>query len=126
MPLRPCLDCGRPTTGSRCRTHQRAHEGQRGSTSARGYGPEWRVLRAEAIRLHPYCSVPGCRDTDLTVDHIDPASKGRTGLTLADVQVLCRSHNSSKGNRPPGGRGSSKAGRLQDPVTGQNTKVSLR
>ena len=34
---------------------------------------------------------------DLTVDHIDPATKGRADLTLADVQVLCRSHNSSKG-----------------------------
>jgi 5-methylcytosine-specific restriction endonuclease McrA len=54
-------------------------------------------ISEEARRLHPYCAVPGCTSTDLTVDHVDPRTRGKHGLTLADVQVLCRFHNSSKG-----------------------------
>jgi hypothetical protein len=54
------------------------------------------ALRAGA-NLHPYCSVPGCTSADLTVDHIDSRTRGKPGLTLADVQVLCRFHNSQKG-----------------------------
>jgi 5-methylcytosine-specific restriction enzyme A len=98
-PLRPCLDCGRPTTGNRCPAHQREHERKRGTAAERGYGPAWRRLAAQAIRAQPWCSVPGCRSADLTVDHRDPSTKGRSDLTLSDVQVLCRSHNSSKGRR---------------------------
>ena len=62
----------------------------------RGYGPAWRQLAALAIKTQPFCSICG-RTKDLTVDHRDPSAKGRNDLTLADVDVLCRSHNSSKG-----------------------------
>lgn len=70
---------------------------RRGPTTERGYNREWRKLSEEARRLHPYCAVPGCTSTDLTVDHVDPSTRGKAGLTLANVQVLCRFHNSSKG-----------------------------
>jgi hypothetical protein len=57
----------------------------RGTTNERGYGSDWQRLAAQAKALHPYCAQCGTTD-DLTVDHIDPTK--RTGLTLADVQVL--------------------------------------
>ena len=49
---------------------------------------------------------PSARGTteDLTVDHRDPNTKGRTDLTLADVDVLCRSCNARKGRRGAGAR----------------------
>jgi 5-methylcytosine-specific restriction endonuclease McrA len=85
-----------PVVG-RCKACERERVRQRGTTSQRGYGRQWRKISEEARRLHPYCAVPGCTSTDLTVDHVDPRTRGKHGLTLADVQVLCRFHNSSKG-----------------------------
>jgi hypothetical protein len=75
----------------------RSFDPARGTTSQRGYGRQWRKLSEQARTLQPYCSVPGCTSTDVTVDHIDPSTRGKPGLTLADVQVLCRFHNASKG-----------------------------
>ena len=49
MPLRPCLDCGRLTSGSRCepcgRAYRQAQERERPSTTARGYGSEHQATR---------------------------------------------------------------------------------
>lgn len=87
----------------RCR-HERARS--RGTTAQRGYGRQWRKLSEQARRIQPYCSVPGCTSSDLTVDHVDPGTRGKPGLTLADVQVLCRFHNSSKGAQSYRAKGS--------------------
>ena len=47
--MRPCLDCGRLSSGSRCEAHARLHsaavERQRPSTTARGYGSEHQATR---------------------------------------------------------------------------------
>ena len=85
-----CPDCKR--------AENRKRRQRKGSTAQRGYGAEWQELAKQAIRRQPWCSVEGCGDTDLTVDHRDPATRGQRGLTLDDVLVLCRSHNSSKGD----------------------------
>ncbi|MFI6609293.1 HNH endonuclease [Streptomyces sp. NPDC050507] len=66
--------------------------------SARGYDALWRRLRATAIAAQPWCS--RCRTTGslanpLTGDHIVPLARGGTNV-LSNVQVLCRSCNSSK------------------------------
>ena len=94
--LRVC-SCGAIVERTPCDGCKRERPRRRGTTSQRGYGAYWRKLSEQARRMQPYCSVPGCTGTDLTVDHIDPATRGQPGLTLADVQVLCRFHNSSKG-----------------------------
>lgn len=48
----------------------------------------------------PYvCSHSECNETtDLTVDHIVPLSRGGTD-ELSNLRFLCRSHNSSKGDK---------------------------
>lgn len=46
MPMRPCLDCRRPTEGRRCTACSRTKEQQRGSTTDRGYGAEHQRERA--------------------------------------------------------------------------------
>jgi 5-methylcytosine-specific restriction enzyme A len=80
-----------------CDRCKRERARRRGTTTQRGYDRHWRKLSEQARRVQPYCSVSGCTSDDLTVDHIDPSTRGKPGLTLADVQVLCRFHNASKG-----------------------------
>ena len=58
-----------------------------------------RKLSDQARTLHPYCSVPGCTSSDLTVDHIDPSTRGKPGLTLADVQQKGAGRYSVEGSR---------------------------
>jgi 5-methylcytosine-specific restriction endonuclease McrA len=71
---------------------------ERAKTAARGYGGAWQRLSLLARRRQPWCSACGSGD-DLTTDHLDPTM--RSGLTLADVVVLCRSCNSrGRGDRP--------------------------
>jgi 5-methylcytosine-specific restriction endonuclease McrA len=93
-----------PVPGGRCpecrREHNQATSRRRGSSTRRGYDTHWQALARRALTLHPVCSTHGCGAThDMTVDHINPATRGQGGLTLADVQVLCRSCNSRKGNK---------------------------
>lgn len=46
------------------------------------------------------CAAPGCSVcSDLTVDHVKPISRGGTD-DLSNLQFMCRSHNSAKGDRP--------------------------
>jgi 5-methylcytosine-specific restriction endonuclease McrA len=93
-----CPSCGTLVSKQgRCPDCKRGADRFRGTTTARGYGRDWQKLATQAKRHQPYCSITGCNSTDLTVDHLDPGTKGKHGLTLNDVQVLCRSHNSSKG-----------------------------
>jgi hypothetical protein len=45
------------------------------------------------------CYFPGCKNTDITMDHIKPLSKDNGLHEDQNVASLCRSHNSSKGKR---------------------------
>lgn len=57
------------------------------------------IVKWLAARDGYKCSEPECRcKTDLEVDHIIPITKGGTN-DLSNFQLLCHSHNSSKGNR---------------------------
>lgn len=96
--MKLCPTCRRVTDTSPCRECKRAANRRRGAPSTRGYGPEWAALSRRARRLQPWCAACGATD-DLTVDHLVPLAQTGTAVrpTLADVQVLCRSCNSSKG-----------------------------
>jgi hypothetical protein len=66
--------------------------------------PEWRLLRKQIIDSHKdICRICGKKITeknDITIDHILPRSKfPKDALEINNMQILCRSCNSSKGNR---------------------------
>lgn len=111
MPVRPCLGlhdrpCGTlSSNGSRCPPCQaelvRRRSAARGGSTAQGYDYRWQQTVAAAIRAQPYCSLcgwPGDSRNPLTGDHIGPKSLGGSN-DPSNVRVLCRSCNSSRGNR---------------------------
>lgn len=61
---------------------------------------EWQSLRKRSLKLKKNtCVLCGSTD-DLSVDHIKPRSKfPLIALEMSNTQILCRSCNSSKGNR---------------------------
>jgi 5-methylcytosine-specific restriction protein A len=69
-----------PRGRGRCARHRR-------TTTQRGYGAQWRRIRAEV--LGPACEICGTA-RDLTVDHITPLSKGGTH-DPRNLRTLCRS-----------------------------------
>ena len=103
-PPRPCLNCRslfNPTVSQRsfCRPCQRIKQ-RKGPGRAYNLG-EYRRNRQILFKNAIYCNecrgmgVPG---DPLTVDHIIPIAKGGTN-DLANLQVLHRSCNSSKGSK---------------------------
>ncbi|MFG3639097.1 HNH endonuclease [Micromonospora sp. NPDC047762] len=108
MAKRPCLDCGALTNRTRCGDCQRPRERARLRDARQrrprpSYAEDKR--RADAVAAHrrergDWC--PGWqrephRATDLTADHVSAVAAG--GAEGGDLQVLCRSCNSRKGDR---------------------------
>lgn len=104
--LRPCLDCGMLTSGSRCPPHQtvfsRQRDARRGSRQQRGYDQDWVRLSKAAIAAEPWCHrLGGCRfladagtpANPWSTDHIKP------GSLVLGVTVLCMKDNASKRDR---------------------------
>lgn len=54
---------------------------------------EWNLILE---RYGSHCLVPGCRNEDVTMDHVVPLSLGGRNH-ISNLQPLCKSHNSSKG-----------------------------
>lgn len=99
MTLHPCLDCGEPSSTTRC-PDCRPRVDMRASTTARGYDRRWRLLSERARRLQPFCSDCGTAD-DLTVDHSPEAWRRREEgkvIRLEDVAVVCRTCNVARGS----------------------------
>lgn len=97
--LRACAACGELSEDTNCHEHRR--KDTRGKNRRdQGYDAAWDRLSAQARRKQPFCSIPGCTDSDLTVDHSPEAWKRKAEgkpIRLQDVEVLCRSHNSKRG-----------------------------
>jgi 5-methylcytosine-specific restriction endonuclease McrA len=67
--------------------------------------PRWRAERAEFLRHHPLCSVPGCRVAATNVDHDKTVRGGADFWDQINWVGLCQSHHSQKTNRFDGGFG---------------------
>lgn len=92
MALKPCLDCGTLSQGSRCPDHARARDRIRVARRGRIYKGDWQARARQQVSDEPWCAWCGA-STDLVADHVvagDPASP---------TQTLCRSCNSIKANR---------------------------
>lgn len=90
MALRPCLDCGRLSNGTRCAEHQatkqRARDQRRGTAAARGYDAahqreraSWVPLVSTGTVLCRRCGEPIAADVSWDLGHPDaecPAPKG--------------------------------------------------
>lgn len=110
---RPCIDCGEPTTATRCEPCGDEHErkraarnnaGRGATTSELGYDKEWKKLSARARRMTPWCAddhLGPCKGL-LAADHLpgawEKAARGKR-LTLLDVEVVCARHNALRGAR---------------------------
>ncbi|WP_374215260.1 HNH endonuclease [Streptomyces sp. NEAU-Y11] len=83
------------TSCALCANAPRKHKSKNTRTRGR-YDYQWQKVRAEAIRLQPYCSFCGTGN-DLTGDHILPLKEGGTNV-IDNVRVLCRSCNTRREN----------------------------
>lgn len=103
---RPCLDCGTPSTESRCEAHRPAHARtrERATPEERGYDAAWRRLSRRARARQNFCT--RCQSTrSLSVDHLPSAwwkHDRRLPITLRDVQVLCAVCQAALGSSRPG------------------------
>lgn len=104
LPKRPCPVAGCPVLGH-CVKHARPvvvqqkprlYDDRRGSSTARGYGRQWRKLRAKYLQLFPLCQK--CRKKPAyVVDHRIPKAQGGTD-DEANLQGLCGGcHNQKTG-----------------------------
>lgn len=95
--LKPCLDCGELTEGSRCRRHEKENLERRRAdpdlTGRRATTPEWRRLRrAVNRRFHFACAECGSRGTALApveVHHIDGNARNNVFENLITLCQEC-------------------------------------
>lgn len=108
MSLKPCIQCGEPSSETRCIEHRIEHatakDEHRGNRHARGYTSAWDRLSIKARKLQPFCLDCGTT-TSLTTDHLPSAwariAEGKP-LRLTDVEVVCNDCNAARGSSRPG------------------------
>lgn len=101
--MKLCTVCSEPSVGSRCPEHKGRKE--QPSATQRGYDYQYHKLRAQALRLQPFCLDCGSQD-QLTLDHSVKAwEKVNSGkrLTIKDVgdgllTIRCIRCNQKAGN----------------------------
>ena len=96
---RPCSTLGCPDVAAhhgKCPVHQRVYERSRGSSSARGYGGDWKTRRLRILRRDPICrDESGCNAPSTDVDHILSRRNGGTDDD-SNLRGLCKHHNNRK------------------------------
>ena len=103
MPLMPCLNCGVPTNKSRCdyceSQYQATKPRVRLNSNQRGYDYDWQKVRRRVLNRDQWtCHYCGKKlfNSDATVDHLVPLSRGGERLDANNLVAACRSCNSSK------------------------------
>lgn len=103
MPLMPCLTCGIPSKHSRCDACESAYQEKnprvRATSTQRGYDYEWQKTRRRILNRDnwtcTYCEKK-LVNSDATVDHIVPLSRGGSKTDPDNLRAACRACNSSK------------------------------
>jgi 5-methylcytosine-specific restriction protein A len=125
--VKPCLDCGQPSTGPRCPEHT---SDTKPTAAARGYNNAWTRLSKRARRLQPFCTDCGSVD-DLQTDHTPQAwarkAAGKT-IRLIDVEVVCRDCNIARGAARGNAvtRGDTPSTQVQDSGGSRNPRYTPR
>lgn len=113
LALRPCgyPSCaGFASIRGRCKAHAAKAELARGKTTARGYGADWRKLRARKLREQPLCEIQTHCGQGINaaappamaneVDHKIPIiERPDLRLTWSNLQSACKPCNAAKGGR---------------------------
>lgn len=99
---------------ARQRDRDRARASQQGTSSQRGYGSKWRIIRAQFLSKHPLCCDPDRRhvgrvEVATDVDHILPRARGGSNR-WENLQALCHACHSAKTVRDDGGFGRKRDG----------------
>lgn len=121
MTLRPCLDCGEPSSGPRCPEHT---VDTKPAAAERGYDHRWNQLSKRARRLQPFCLDCGSTE-DLQTDHSPEAWAAKAAgkpITLAMVSVRCGPCNRAAGaaRGPSATRGPAPTAGATDPLARQS------
>ena len=92
---RPCLDCGTPTSRTRCttctRTRSRERSRARPTRQAQGYDRAYEQARADLHLEHGPPCVWGCGRTATTADHYPPIQAIGPHLGLVPACQPCNS-----------------------------------
>lgn len=104
MAMRPCLDCGRLSQGTRCPAHRNTIQQAKRRRRPRITWTE-QQRRAKAVATHrarygdwcPGWQCPPHASPDLTADHVTAVAAG--GDEHGELQVLCRACNGRKQDR---------------------------
>lgn len=104
MTLTCCVDCGEPSTSTRCPQHQ---TNRKGTAKSRGYDWTWAKLSKRARIMSPLCC--DCGSThDLQGDHSPEAWARKAAgkpLRLQDIAIRCgacnRAAGAARGNLGP-------------------------
>ena len=74
-------------------------QGKRGTTTERGYGHAWRIIRDQAMSRDDWlcqpCKKKGIITAATQCDHIKPKSEGGTD-SLSNLQAICKDCHSIK------------------------------
>jgi 5-methylcytosine-specific restriction enzyme A len=107
MRTRPCLTCGTLTrNGTRCpgctaafnRAQNQRKDAMRGSPAERGYGADWRKVRAQVLERDGWVC-RWCGAAAKTVDHLVPLVAGGERLDPRNLAAACLRCNSGRGGQ---------------------------
>lgn len=92
--MKPCLDCGSPTSGTRCTEHERARDASRGTASQRGYDAKYEQQKRAPEYVNAThcieCGQPFTADNPKTGGHSVALRHGGKG---SEVVPQCRRCN---------------------------------
>lgn len=109
MPPRPCIQCGTPTTRTRCPACERTHQAKRNARRPWYQDPHYQATRHAMQASLPLtchlCREPITTPQDLHVDH-DPPAATVTDWRACDLKPSHAACNLQRGQggHPPTGR----------------------
>lgn len=97
-PKRHCPRNNHPAFfGRRCPECEKKRDKERGNSSQRGYGSDWKKFRDEFLNLNKLCINCGEKATD--VDHVIGIKDGGNRLDFKNLRAFCHRCHSQRTGR---------------------------